>query len=29
VREGLASRMNAEFYQRPPATGEVVMGDVM
>ena len=29
AREGVASRMNAEFYQRPPAAGEVVMGDVM
>ena len=28
-REGLQSRMNAEFYERPPAEGEVVMGDVM
>jgi hypothetical protein len=28
-REGVASRMNREFYQRPPAKGEVVMGDVM
>jgi len=28
-REGVASRMNPEFYQRPPAEGEVVMGDVM
>src|SRR5262249_55834540 len=29
AREGVASRMNAEFYQRPPAAGEVVMGDAM
>ena len=29
AREGVASRMNAEFYQRPPAAGEMVMGDVM
>ena len=29
AREGVASRMNKEFYQRPPAEGEVVMGDVM
>jgi hypothetical protein len=28
-REGLPSRMNPEFYERPPAEGEVVMGDVM
>ena len=28
-REGLAGRMNPEFYQRPPNEGEVVMGDVM
>ena len=28
-REGLPSRMNAEFYERPPNEGEVVMGDVM
>jgi hypothetical protein len=28
-REGLPSRMNAEFYARPPSEGEVVMGDVM
>jgi hypothetical protein len=28
-REGLPSRMNAEFYQRPPNDGDVVMGDVM
>ena len=28
-REGVASRMNPEFYERPPAEGEVVMGDVM
>jgi quercetin dioxygenase-like cupin family protein len=27
--EGLANRMNPEFYDRPPAEGEVVMGDVM
>jgi hypothetical protein len=27
--EGLVSRMNPEFYQRPPAEGEAVMGDVM
>ena len=29
AREGVAGRMNPEFYQRPPAEGEVVMGDVM
>jgi hypothetical protein len=29
AREGVASRMNPEFYQRPPAAGEEVMGDVM
>jgi quercetin dioxygenase-like cupin family protein len=29
AHEGVASRMNPEFYQRPPAEGEVVMGDVM
>jgi hypothetical protein len=23
------SRMNAEFYERPPNEGEVVLGDVM
>jgi mannose-6-phosphate isomerase-like protein (cupin superfamily) len=28
-REGLESRMKQEFYERPPAEGEVVMGDVM
>ena len=28
-REGVASRMNPEFYERPPSEGEVVMGDVM
>jgi hypothetical protein len=28
-REGVACRMNPEFYERPPAEGEVVMGDVM
>jgi len=28
-REGVASRMNPEFYQRPPGEGEEVMGDVM
>ena len=28
-REGVASRMNRKFYQRPPAEGEAVMGDVM
>jgi hypothetical protein len=28
-KEGIESRMNAEFYERPPAEGEVVMGDVM
>ena len=28
-REGLASRMKPEFYERPPNEGEVVMGDVM
>jgi hypothetical protein len=28
-REGLPSRMNPEFYERPPSEGEVVMGDVM
>ena len=27
--EGLPSRMNAEFYVRPPNADEVVMGDVM
>jgi hypothetical protein len=29
AREGVASRMNPEFYRRPPADGEEVMGDVM
>ena len=29
AREGVASRMNLEFYERPPAEGEVVLGDVM
>ena len=29
AREGVASRMNPEFYARPPAEGEEVMGDVM
>jgi hypothetical protein len=29
AREGVASRMNKEFYERPPSDGEVVMGDVM
>ena len=29
AHEGVASRMNAEFYERPPQEGEVVMGDVM
>jgi quercetin dioxygenase-like cupin family protein len=28
-KEGVASRMNPEFYERPPAEGEDVMGDVM
>ena len=28
-REGLESRMKPEFYERPPAEGDVVMGDVM
>jgi hypothetical protein len=28
-REGLESRMKPEFYERPPAEGELVMGDVM
>ena len=28
-REGVPSRMNPEFYERPPSEGEVVMGDVM
>jgi len=28
-REGVVSRMNPEFYERPPAEGEVVIGDVM
>ena len=28
-REGVVSRMNPEFYERPPAEGEVVMGEVM
>ena len=28
-REGLTNRMNPEFYERPPAEGEMVMGDVM
>ena len=28
-REGVASRMNPEFYERPPGEGEEVMGDVM
>jgi quercetin dioxygenase-like cupin family protein len=27
--EGLQNRMNPEFYERPPAEGEVVLGDVM
>jgi hypothetical protein len=27
--EGLANRMNPEFYERPPAEGEVLKGDVM
>ena len=27
--QGIANRMNPEFYERPPAEGEVVMGDVM
>jgi len=26
---GVASRMNPEFYERPPGEGEEVMGDVM
>jgi hypothetical protein len=29
AREGVASRMNPEFYRCPPADGEEVMGDVM
>jgi quercetin dioxygenase-like cupin family protein len=29
AREGVASRMNPEFYERPPGEGEEVMGDVM
>ena len=29
AREGVASRMNPEFYERPPAEGEEVMDDVM
>jgi hypothetical protein len=29
AREGVKSRMNPEFYERPPAEGEQVMGDVM
>jgi quercetin dioxygenase-like cupin family protein len=29
AREGVKSRMNPEFYERPPAEGEAVMGDVM
>ena len=29
ARDGLASRMKPEFYERPPNEGEVVMGDVM
>jgi mannose-6-phosphate isomerase-like protein (cupin superfamily) len=28
-REGIPSRMNPEFYERPPGEGEIVMGDVM
>jgi hypothetical protein len=28
-REGVACRMNPEFYERPPGEGEEVMGDVM
>jgi hypothetical protein len=28
-REGIDCRMNPEFYERPPAEGEEVMGDVM
>jgi len=28
-REGVTSRMNPEFYTRPPGDGEEVMGDVM
>jgi quercetin dioxygenase-like cupin family protein len=28
-RDGVPSRMNPEFYERPPAEGEAVMGDVM
>jgi quercetin dioxygenase-like cupin family protein len=28
-REGVTSRMNPEFYKRPPGEGEEVMGDVM
>jgi hypothetical protein len=27
--QGVASRMNQEFYERPPGEGEEVMGDVM
>jgi hypothetical protein len=29
AREGLQTRMKHEFYERPPAEGEMVMGDVM
>ena len=29
AREGVKSRMNPEFYERPPGEGEEVMGDVM
>jgi hypothetical protein len=29
AREGVASRMNKEFYERPPGEGEEVLGDVM
>jgi quercetin dioxygenase-like cupin family protein len=29
AKEGVKSRMNPEFYERPPAEGEMVMGDVM
>jgi hypothetical protein len=28
-KEGVVSRMNPEFYERPPKEGEEVMGDVM
>jgi hypothetical protein len=29
AREGVVSRMNPEFYVRPPNEGEEVMGDAM